>query len=362
MPNSSATPTARRFLAWAIGATSLLSPALAHAHFILVAPAAAMEQDGSGNPQKANPCGGTGTATGIVTQFRAGETITITVNERVSHPGHYRVALASTEEYLPAEPPITAIEGDECGMTVISEPTEEPVLDDGIIVADGLFVDLTPADGEQSVQVTLPPDVSCEQCVLQVIEYMSSHGAPCFYHHCANVSILPDNNTGGAGASGAGGDDGSGGSAPASGASGEGGSDGMVPGGGEGGEGGSDGTAPAAGAGGDAASGGSSEAGASTATTTGGSNGSGGSTSAAGASGAATSSGGSDQSGSSGDATASEDGREGDSAGCGCVFPRSDGGARSLAGLTGLLAFALGIGLRRRRRAALAGLQRSRAH
>jgi uncharacterized protein (TIGR03382 family) len=25
--------------------------------------------------------------------------------------------------------------------------------------------------------------------VLQVVEFMSSHGAPCFYHHCANIKI-----------------------------------------------------------------------------------------------------------------------------------------------------------------------------
>jgi MYXO-CTERM domain-containing protein len=25
--------------------------------------------------------------------------------------------------------------------------------------------------------------------MLQVIEFMSNHGAPCFYHHCANITI-----------------------------------------------------------------------------------------------------------------------------------------------------------------------------
>jgi MYXO-CTERM domain-containing protein len=25
--------------------------------------------------------------------------------------------------------------------------------------------------------------------VLQVVEFMSNHGAPCFYHHCADITI-----------------------------------------------------------------------------------------------------------------------------------------------------------------------------
>src|SRR5262249_1447752 len=35
----------------------------------------------------------------------------------------------------------------------------------------------------------LPADVTCTQCTLQVLEYMSHHPAPCFYHHCADIAI-----------------------------------------------------------------------------------------------------------------------------------------------------------------------------
>ncbi|MBV1857064.1 MAG: SYNERG-CTERM sorting domain-containing protein, partial [Nannocystaceae bacterium] len=38
-------------------------------------------------------------------------------------------------------------------------------------------------------EVTLPDDVACDNCTLQVVQYMSSHGAPCFYYHCATISI-----------------------------------------------------------------------------------------------------------------------------------------------------------------------------
>jgi hypothetical protein len=43
------------------------------------------------------------------------------------------------------------------------------------------------------VQVTLPPNVTCDHCTLQVIQFMSDHGlnnpGGCFYHHCADISI-----------------------------------------------------------------------------------------------------------------------------------------------------------------------------
>lgn len=31
--------------------------------------------------------------------------------------------------------------------------------------------------------------MTCEHCTLQVLEYMSSHSAPCFYYHCADLAI-----------------------------------------------------------------------------------------------------------------------------------------------------------------------------
>jgi hypothetical protein len=31
--------------------------------------------------------------------------------------------------------------------------------------------------------------MTCDHCVLQIVEFMANHGAPCFYHHCANIKI-----------------------------------------------------------------------------------------------------------------------------------------------------------------------------
>ncbi len=160
----------------------------AQAHFRLEAPAAMTEQNDLGDPQKTYPCGGDATAvmTGATSTFTAGDTITITINEQIYHPGHYRVALAPNDiRELPADPPITPGPGDECAMTEIMNPPVFPV------IADGMLAHSEPFDGEQSFEVTLPDDVSCDNCTLQVIQYMSSHGAPCFYYHCAEISIAP---------------------------------------------------------------------------------------------------------------------------------------------------------------------------
>jgi len=167
-------------LASALVSVGLTSTALAH--FRLNEPASSGVQDATlGDPQKTAPCGG-GAATNAVTNYMPGQMITITVDETVNHPGHYRVALAQDEASLPAPPPVTA-GATACGSAPIAATPTMPLL------ADGLFVNLTQADPAASVQVQLPAGMTCENCVLQVLEFMSDHAAPCFYYHCARVNI-----------------------------------------------------------------------------------------------------------------------------------------------------------------------------
>jgi uncharacterized protein (TIGR03382 family) len=148
-----------------------------------------MSQDAFGLPQKLGPCGdeGGGTPTGTVTAFQSGQTITVTIDEKIFHPGHYRIALAvNSRSELPAEPVVTA-GATPCGSVPIQNPPTFPVL------ADGVFAHTAPFNGPQSVQITLPSNVTCTKCTLQVIEFMSDHGlnnpGGCFYHHCADLSI-----------------------------------------------------------------------------------------------------------------------------------------------------------------------------
>lgn len=169
-----------------LGAAVLAVPA-AYAHFNLMAPANWLVQNGSGDPQKTAPCGmQTGAvATSAVTTYKTGDMVTITIQETVMHPGHYRVSLAPTQAALPPDPPVIA-GTTACGSTAITTTPTLPLL------ADGLLVHTTALVGPQMVKVALPPGMTCDHCVLQVQEFMSDHGAPCFYHHCATINITAD--------------------------------------------------------------------------------------------------------------------------------------------------------------------------
>jgi len=171
-------------------AAFLGASAPASAHFILKQPAASLEQDGLGSPQKAAPCGDEGGAppSGKVTAYQAGQTITITIDEKIYHPGHYRISLGvKGPGDLPVEPIVTPGPGTPCGTAPIEKTPAFPVL------ADGVFIHTAAFSGPQTFTVTLPPDVTCDHCTLQVLEFMSEHPlndpGGCYYHHCADISI-----------------------------------------------------------------------------------------------------------------------------------------------------------------------------
>jgi hypothetical protein len=345
------------FPALGLGIIALLGSAGADAHFRLVAPANWMMQSTDGSPQKTGPCGNEApqTPSNVTTPFRPGDTVTIQLNETVYHPGHYRVALAvNSPNELPPEPTVTP-GTTACGSVPIQQTPVFPIL------ADGMLAHTSPFTGQQSFQVKLPSDVTCTSCTLQIIEFMAEHGAPCFYHHCAKISIQADGGAGpvdGGGdasrdaAGGAGGSSGAGGAAGTSTTGGAGGT--SVTGGaaGAGANGGAAGTGATGGATGTGATGGATGSGGATGTgATGGATGTG--ATGSGATGG-TSSGGSTGSGGGGTAgtTGGASGRGGtDSSavtgGCTCSTVRTDAqwaGAASVC-----LAFAL-AGVRRRRR------------
>ncbi len=163
----------------------------ARAHFRLVTPPSWAVQDSLGSPQKSPPCGqadpgNAAVPTGAVTTVQEGSTLTVTLDETVFHPGHYRVSLAADPGGLPADPPVTA-GSTPCGSTTIDPHPTLPLLVDGVLVHTAAF------GGQQSFQVQLPAGVTCTQCTLQVTEFMSQHAntgpGGCFYHHCATLSI-----------------------------------------------------------------------------------------------------------------------------------------------------------------------------
>lgn len=163
----------------------------AHAHLVLITPPSWVIEDSLGNPQKDAPCGGeSGLQTRIISTYRAGSTIEVRWQETVGHPGHFRISLATDRADL-VDPVVETTNGD--GVTgvsisaVITDPPSYPVL------LDGLFPRAVAFEAQEepySVQLQLP-QVTCERCTLQVVQFMASHVPGYFYHHCADLRIVP---------------------------------------------------------------------------------------------------------------------------------------------------------------------------
>lgn len=194
-------------------AATLGFPSIAEAHFHLNSPDNWLVQESDGTPQKMGPCGDPSESnpaaqmSNKVTEYKAGDTVAIKLQEMVTHPGHYRVALSLTgQDGLPADPKVTKSATDtsangQCGTAEVTDPPTMPIL------LDNALEHTTKLNGEQTIMVTLPANVQCDKCTLQVIEFMSNHPSPCFYHHCADIKITNDGamSAGGAGGMSAGG-------------------------------------------------------------------------------------------------------------------------------------------------------------
>jgi len=177
------------------GVSLLMLPAIAEAHFTLLTPPPASNSTngGKGDP----PCGPTDTPSNIVTPVMGGSKLTVKVSETVFHPGFYRIALAlKSRAELPADNVVKDASGNVLPATgpgnsasaVFENPAVFPVL------ADNLFPHTTDMK-MYSGEITLP-NVNCDKCTLQVIEFMAQHGpnpgGGYFYHHCADLKITAD--------------------------------------------------------------------------------------------------------------------------------------------------------------------------
>jgi hypothetical protein len=165
---------------------SFSGAAQAHFNLIMPPPADSATDGGKGAP----PCGPT-TASGVVTPVQGGHPITVSLNETVLHPGHYRIALSiNSRSELPPDPVAVT---DASGNSV-SAPFEDPAVFP--VLADDVFDHTTGTTPIPfSMQVMLP-NVSCSKCTLQVIEFMAKHGpnpgGGFYYHHCADLAITAD--------------------------------------------------------------------------------------------------------------------------------------------------------------------------
>lgn len=126
---------------------------------------------------KSGPCGAQGSTRGTaVSTFLPGQTITVTWDEFVDHPGHFRIAFDDEGDDIFVDPQ---------GFDDVSGGPG--VLLDGIADRSG--------GGVYSQEITLP-DIECDNCTLQVIQVMSDK-APYgdgndMYYQCADLVLSAD--------------------------------------------------------------------------------------------------------------------------------------------------------------------------
>lgn len=146
-----------------------LQVANAHAHIQLTFPLQRYTD------QKNPPCGranndGRGETVNV---FAPGQTITVSWDETVNHPGHFRIAF------------------DDDGQDAFYDPPTENTCDTGMPILADCIPDL-PGGGAASFDITLP-NIECENCTLQVIQVMTDK--PPFgdgndmYYQCADLAL-----------------------------------------------------------------------------------------------------------------------------------------------------------------------------
>ena len=180
----------------ATAAPSSPTPAPEPMHFKLLEPISWIVEDQRGDPQKAGPCGGTNTNWGeptfAVNDATGGELLHVKVQETIYHPGHYRIALAvNSPNELPPDPEAVTRDSERGPISVsgaIQDPPVPPVL------VDGLWAHTTRPESMQTYETDVRlPNIDCEHCTLQIIQFMNEHGVNnpgmFTYHHCAIMRI-----------------------------------------------------------------------------------------------------------------------------------------------------------------------------
>jgi hypothetical protein len=160
-----------------LATASLLVAAEAHAHLSLTAPVSRYGPD----VLKTGPCGvAGGERTDNINYFEPGETIVVSWDEYVQHPGHYRIAF------------------DEDGVDDFVDPaTMTEFYSNDSVLLDGIE---DKGERDYSVMVTLP-NVTCDNCTLQVIQVM--YDKPPYttpgndiYYQCADLVLRAEGDTG----------------------------------------------------------------------------------------------------------------------------------------------------------------------
>ena len=170
----------RRGASARIAVAALLFAQQGAAHLRLIAPvpreAGAVVGGGPNASLKQGPCGQiVNGRTDKVSVFAPGETIEVTWDEFVNHRSYYRVAFdVDADDDFPSFP----------GLASEHDPTEVCPVDGRVILA----YDQEDRSGDLHTLNVQLPDVECERCTLQVIQYMFDTGRP-YYFQCADLAL-----------------------------------------------------------------------------------------------------------------------------------------------------------------------------
>ena len=120
---------------------------------------------------KTAPCGDAVIDAAKRVTLSAGETITVEWEETINHPGSFKISFApnGTSEFVL--------------LKEVADTQDGPVT----------FGD--PATYHQYSTTITVPDVTCNTCVMQLIQVMTDRTPPTFYHSCADVKITGGSTT-----------------------------------------------------------------------------------------------------------------------------------------------------------------------
>lgn len=161
-----------RLLVGVAGMLALLGPGRALAHLDVISPTPRSAQ------LKQGPCGGGSDESRgeVVHTFRPGQTITVTWDEYVDHPGHYRISF------------------DPDGQDDFVDPASfDDVSGNAAVLIDG--IPDREGGGSYTQEVTLPAE-PCARCTLQVVQVMTDKppygDGNDLYYQCVDLVLSPD--------------------------------------------------------------------------------------------------------------------------------------------------------------------------
>lgn len=155
--------------------------------------------------QKVAPCGLADTEWGAtkVYEFEPGETIEVTINEYIPHPGYFRIAFDKDGDDGFEDPEtIQPVDPNRTKVNERDKDTGSDFCKNDAVLMDNLDAHITASQSTYTYEVKLP-DVECERCTLQVIQVMEDvihgpynlvvEGFPFdmedLYHQCVDMTL-----------------------------------------------------------------------------------------------------------------------------------------------------------------------------